>query len=84
MLIEITEQDIKEGRPGSPSYCPIARALRRSGFIGSMVWGSRIEYKGNDYPLNEGIQEWTQNFDIEGPESVKPFVLEFSPDATSN
>jgi hypothetical protein len=73
--IYVTWEDIGEGEPGSPRFCPIARAAQRStgenwriGFGFAWVSESRREVG-----LSDAVKRWVLRYD-EG-EPVEPFHL---------
>lgn len=77
MKIEVTEQDIKDGKPGQCVYCPIAIALKReTGWIWSVMYYSADTLLG---PFHRAImppaaQSWIEDFD--NNESVYPFSFD--------
>ena len=76
--IEITANDIRLGKRGQPTSCPIARAIKRelgdhpkvggSGSFSIMLGG---EYQRYSAPDKAG--KFVYRFDTDGKDAVKPF-----------
>lgn len=69
--VEVTQGDISDGVRGSPRYCPIALAVRRSGNTRAFVGGYRVSRLGGIGPLDP----YGQSADL--PSSARRFVACF-------
>lgn len=79
MLIEITQNDIDQGEPGSHFYCPIALACHRLGYRNVIV-SNKLQLTPGDYRiLPETALMFICRFDCAMP--VHPFSFEVA-DAT--
>src|SRR5256885_4584440 len=74
MIIEVTAEDIANGKKSSITDCPVALALHRAGFPTATVgaW-SMMNGEGFD-ALPEGVSQFIARFD--GGEPVEPFSFE--------
>jgi len=81
MKIEVTEQDIENGRRGDPKCCAIGRALDRAGVVHFGVMGPAVLI-ANESRLSTArllpasVQRWILDFDAGKP--VEPFSFELS------
>lgn len=75
MIIKVTKEDIKQGKPGMPCHCPVARAMNRHVFERVSVTGRMMsrEVRGRLrwLPISDEVKEWIRNYDRGAP--VKPF-----------
>lgn len=80
-LVEVTEDDIRDGRPADAFRCPVALAVARAlgvtderdisvwdGF--ATVWNGALS---EDYDLGADAQSWIEAFDLGYP--VKPVAF---------
>lgn len=73
MLVEVTADDIKNGRRGSPGCCPVALAMSRA-FGADYRCGSTIYRKateGGFQPMPHVVTQRIVRFDI--GEQMEPF-----------
>src|SRR5438270_5862557 len=74
MIIEVTAEDIANGKKSSISDCPIALALHRAGFPNATV-GAWSMMNGEGFDAHpEGVSQFIARFD--GGEPVEPFSVE--------
>jgi len=81
LTINVTKQDILNGKPGNLNSCPIARAAKRMGFKKVSVFGKLTgNYKGENLTLDMPIR--ARNFidkfdatigDVATRKTIKPF-----------
>lgn len=77
--LEVTDEDIKAGRPKMPSYCPVACAVRRKypGLV-PYVSGTIISITGpleKHFPITEATNR--SNFQDVLPMEVRNFIRLF-------
>lgn len=84
ITVKVTAKDIRDGRIGDSSWCPVALAFRRK-FKGSrkrISVGAADAYIGNKvFELSEETMNFVRNFDLHRIEArrvckVKPFTAE--------
>lgn len=68
LKVKVTATDIAKGTPESVHYCPVARALRRMGFVRIAIVGDATFARRRDGNLstwNIGVKgrRFTSNFD---------------------
>lgn len=65
MLIRVTEEDIREGRPRSICDCPVARAIRRQTGRPVLVGSFTLGWPGNEVRLESplAVIEFVSRFD---------------------
>lgn len=77
MRIEVTQEDIENGKPYSAWSCAIAVAIRRA-TRREIVWvklgENTIALYRREIPLPHSVKEWAERFD-EG-RSVEPFTFD--------
>lgn len=87
--IEVTEQDIKSGKPLSVSSGPTAKAIRRALGLkrGVEADGNAIFISGYEMvPTPKNISSFITKFDLDGKKAVKPqaFTLSLKKAAAAN
>lgn len=81
VTIEITQEDIDNGRPINPVFCPVALAFRRMGYdsisVGGLGFASFLDKGGSVVYLNGGVAaiDFIRKFDR--GERVQPVTLAF-------
>lgn len=78
ITIQVTAEDIRKGRRNISKSCPIALAINRQLEITVEVGGYFIFMGSSRYPLSDLVFGFVGNFDLYGPESVKPFSFELT------
>ena len=63
MLIHISQNDINNGIPRSPTACPVALALYRATQEGWVVGGTKATGLGSVHDLPTKVQKWIRRFD---------------------
>ena len=79
MKIQVSQNDIFLGRPGSESECPIALAIKRvrpDAHVG--VTGDKIEFDYISYFTCDEIMHFVNDYDVHIP--VEPFEFEMDED----
>ena len=67
MIINVSEQNIREGKPSSSSYCPIANAVRDKVGVnvdvnyGSVRFPKSLKYRRRNLPPD--VRNWIAKFD---------------------
>ncbi len=79
MKIEVTQQDIEQGRRCDPDCCPVGRALSRAGVTHLGVSGTVVVSDDGDrhasfLMLPEEVRDWILRFDECEP--VNPITFE--------
>lgn len=77
MIISITAQDIRRGKPAMPGICPVALAVKRAFRTSDIAISSFHIYKDGEsaiYDLPEDAIDWILRFD-EGKD-CEPFNFE--------
>ena len=83
MKVRVTEYHIKRGIPGQCAWCPIAMAMRDSGWPDAVVAGDtwtpslRYGFEAAWRPLPAEVTQWIHDFDNSRP--VEPFEFEARP-----
>ena len=67
-IIYVTQSDIDNGVIGDPLFCPIARAMRRTGYHDATVEDDAIYYRDED--SGEIVRRWSNYH-------MRDFVVEF-------
>jgi hypothetical protein len=78
MKIEVTQQDIDNGRRCDPDCCPIGRALSRAGVshygvVGAAVMIEDAAHTARPLPLPSEVRNWIVEFD--GSRPVEPITF---------
>lgn len=81
MIVNVTEQEIKRGRPSSPGFCPIALALRTQNILPACLvhppfvydWHVPTDTHTLIGYLGPKAHQWTQDFD--NRKEVEPIRL---------
>jgi hypothetical protein len=80
--IEVTQSHIKNGKPGSPTSCPVALALDNAGYIRPVVFATNFVAGPTDkrtrYRSTQPTLRWIQGFDNEEGFMAMPFEAEFT------
>ena len=79
ITIKVTKEDIRKGKPGIASSCPIAKALRRATRAREVVVGlSTCKWKKKGVWFSYSVLGEVQNFigAFDGGWRVKPFSFE--------
>jgi len=74
MIVEVTERDIKLGKPQEPDSCPIARSLKSYGFRDVSV--------GSTWTIFT-IGKVEDKIRVQLPANARQFVLKFDRDRAS-
>ena len=74
--VVVTATDIDRGLPDNPDSCPIARALRRSGYPYAQVRPKTTESPYCVLPA--AAQEFIKAFDGGGFDTVEPFEFDMT------
>lgn len=82
MKIEVTQEDINNGKQGNATACPIALAATRAFKVSVLVGYSLLivgeVWRGRTYKLSPAAYDFRRSFDVGEP--VQPFTFEV-PDA---
>lgn len=81
LTVDVTAEDIAEGRPFDCSSCPVARATERALGTAVLVLGSQIVWFVNRteerrISLPASIVRWINRFDTQGPAHVSAVQFE--------
>ena len=85
MLIEVTQDDIDNGRRNQPSRCPIALAIQRgtgyfvSAWIGQAVIRTQLPKASIEIPLPECVNQFIAAFDNGDDTAPFSFELPYKP-----
>jgi hypothetical protein len=71
MFINVTKEDIEDGRQGDGFYCPVALAIKRTTGINIGVGTSLITIKNRTIKLPKMVQSKIYLFDKKG--TIRPF-----------
>ena len=71
MLIQVTKDDIKNGKRLNECQCPIALAFKRNGFKSVKVTGLCVELEGFEFELPFEAEQFVKEFDTK--KNVYPF-----------
>lgn len=77
MKIEVTEDDIRMGRPKSACACPIALALKRAGIKGDVA-ENLVCVKRSIYQLPAVASDFIRRFDLEPMDCARVALPPFS------
>lgn len=76
--VVVSQQNIDEGAPGQPGYCPIAKALGDMGMMGRAVYASHADCfdgeKSFSFIMPPEAQRFVEDFD--NSKFVQPFSFE--------
>lgn len=76
ITVEVTQQDIERGRPGTCGECPVALALKRRGFTHVDVNEDLISVDNRYYRSDSDVAWFIYNFDNGRPVFPQTFELE--------
>jgi hypothetical protein len=71
MIIQVTKDDIKNGKRLNDCQCPIALAFKRNGFESVKVTRHFVELEGFDFELPFEAENFVKDFD--NKKNVEPF-----------
>lgn len=79
VVVEVTQEDIEKGDRQNESSCPVARAVRRTGFpdaqVGAISWKPTLTETYHANPLPKSVRRFIERFDHGKPVSPARFRL---------
>lgn len=83
IVVNVTEEDIKNGKRCAPDSCPISLAIKRTIGEGTIVKTGRawITVNGKDFYHSKKTMDFVRNFDREKLVTPFKFQLERIPNA---
>lgn len=82
VLVDVTDDDVQNGVPGSIYHCPLGLAMRRAGLVEPLVaadyvfWGPRGQR--DFFPVDDQLGAWIRAFDS-GDRGVNLLRLQIRP-----